>query len=231
MSKIRILLVDDEEDFRTPIGIILKSNGMEVVEADRPSQMDTILQQYAPDVILLDVNLPEESGFDIAKRLKLRGNYSIVMLTAYGCVEDRVEGLLQGADYYLPKPVDTRELIAVIKNLYQHHHPAENEPAQWQLNTTAWTLTTPDKTCHELNKAELAILTELAHSQGEAVSRTRLYAALGLPDYAPESRSLDIQVSRLRKRFTTNDFTIPIKTVHSIGYLFNAVISVISHQQ
>lgn len=227
MDHIRLLFVDDEEDFRTPITAILQREGMEVREAGSARQMDETLAHYAPDVIVLDLNLPDESGLDIASRLKREGNYTIVMLTAYGSVEDRIKGLTHGADYYLPKPVDSRELIAIVRNLAQREKGAATATAAWLLDPLKWTLTTPDQVCHELTKAELQILAALAEQQGKAVKRQQLYAALGFPDYAPESRGLDIQVSRLRRRFTTAAYKIPIKTVHSIGYLFNAPIEVI----
>jgi DNA-binding response OmpR family regulator len=227
MSNIRLLLVDDEEDFRIPIASILTNNGMEVKQAGSPSQMDKVLTQFTPHIIVLDVNLPEENGFEIARRLKQTADYSIVMLTAYGSVEDRVEGLSRGADYYLPKPVDTRELLAIIHNLYKRHHDADIPSAPWLLNKSAWTLTTPDHKTHELTKPELQILTALAKKQGEPVSRRELYSALGLASYAPETRSVDNQVSRLRRRFTTDNYTLPIKTVHSVGYVFSDPIMIL----
>lgn len=226
MKNIKLIFIDDEEDFRTPIAAILRHNGYEVEEAGTPDEMADILSNYNPDIFLLDINLPQESGLDIARRLKQQSSASIIMLTAYGSVEDRIEGLTTGADYYLPKPVDTRELMAVIENLYLRYHQAGKITANWQLDTTSWSLTTPDNRQHPLNKAELVILSTLAQSKGDPVTRAQLYKALGVHTYTAETRSLDIQISRLRKRFSSDRYCIPIKTVHSVGYLFNDTISV-----
>jgi DNA-binding response OmpR family regulator len=228
MNTIRLLLVDDEEDFRIPLAALLTNHGMEVMQAGDPKQMDNVLHRFTPDVVLLDVDLPGENGFDIASRLKQQHNFSIIMLTAYSNVEDRIEGLNRGADYYLPKPVDTRELLVVIRNLYQRNQPSPSVEPRWILNTDKWTLTTPDQKTHELAKAELQVLSVLAQHKGEPVSRREFYVALGMPDYAPQSRSLDILISRLRRRFTSEDYRIPIKTVHSVGYVFNESISAVT---
>ncbi len=224
MNKIRVLLVDDEEDFRTPIASILRDHGLEIMEAGTAPEMDRILEHHKPDVIVLDVNLPGENGFEITSRLKQNDDYRIIMLTAYGEVDDRIEGITRGADYYLSKPVDTRELLAVVRNLSRRGDDISTVPASWVLNTTNWTLTTPDQQNHGLSKSELQLLTVLAKNQSKPVSRKALYSALGLQDYAPNSRSLDINISRLRNRFTNKEYSIPIKTIHSIGYLFNGEI-------
>lgn len=220
MRKLRLLLVEKEDSFRASIPA---SDAMEVTQTTSPARMDELLRQYTPDVVLLDINMAQDNGFEISRRLINYANCGIVLLCA--SVEERVEGLNHGVDYCLQKPVDGRELLAVVDNVYNRHHSTANHPS-WELNTTSWLLTTPDKQNHELVKSELQILATLACNPGEPVSRRQLYSSLGLPDFAPASRSLDIQISRLRRRFTTKYYSIPIKTVHSVGYLFNDPISV-----
>ncbi len=270
MSDIRVLLVDDEDDFRTPIALILANQGMDVRQADSAEAMDYILQSFTPDVIVLDVNLPGENGFDAAGRLKQKGCGKIIMLTAYGALEDRLEGLSRGADYYLPKPVDSRELLLIINNMAAQQKPGklpetkigetkigetkigetkigetkpdnhsnaastdarENQQTAteqiWQLNLSEWQIVLPQKTIQSLNLSELKLLLKLASSPGTAISRKELYAALGFKDYAPETRSLDVMVSRLRRRCKAQGHEMPIKTVHSIGYTFNGAIQII----
>lgn len=222
----RILIVDDEPDFRTPIMSVLNSLGMEVKDAGTAAEMDAVLSHYEADVLLLDINLPDESGLQIARRLKQTRNIDIVMLSAQGDVEHRVEGLSSGADYYLPKPVDIRELLAVI----QRHQPAADKhcesTASWQFHASRWLLTTPGGEEHSLKKSERDILNALISLAGKPVTRQQLYAALGTPDYPPESRKLDIHITRIRRRFTTDDYAIPIKTVRNIGYLFNDTVKI-----
>lgn len=221
----RILIVDDEPDFRIPIKAVLDSLGMEVREAGTAVEMDAVLSRFEADILLLDVNLPDETGLQITQRLKQTRNIDIVILSALGEVEHRVEGLSSGADYYLPKPVDIRELLAVIQRRYQTGDQ-QTGPKRWQFHGTKWLLTTPDGEQHELSKSERDILNALISLTGKPVARQQLYAALGMDEYLPESRSLDIHITRIRQRFTTDDYAIPIKTVRNVGYLFSEAVTV-----
>lgn len=225
MRPARILIVDDEPDFRIPIKAVLDSFGMEVREAGTATEMDAVLSRFEADILLLDVNLPDETGLQITQRLKQTRNIDIVILSALGEVEHRVEGLSSGADYYLPKPVDIRELLAVIQRRYQTGDQ-QTGTERWQFHATKWLLTTPDGEQHELSKSERDILNALISLTGKPVTRQQLYAALGMHEYLPESRSLDIHITRIRQRFTTDDYTIPIKTVRNVGYLFSEAVTV-----
>lgn len=225
MRKIRLLLVDDEEDFRAPIISILSNSGMEVVEAASGEEMEQQLQGFTPDLVLLDINLPDESGLDLVNRLKKERICGIVILSAFSDVEHRIEGLNRGAEYYLSKPVEPRELIAVIQNIYQRQQNRLNQ-SLWVLNQTEWLLTTPDQLIHTLSQSEFQLLAALFSEPGSAISRKTLYEMLGMEAYDPSSRSLDIQISRLRSRFSTEAYTIPIKTVHSVGYAFTESVLV-----
>lgn len=226
MQNLRVLIVDDEKHFRAPIKAVLGSLGMEVREAGTGAEMDAVLSRFEVDIVLLDINLPDETGLQIARRLKQTRNIDIVMLSALGEVEHRIEGLSSGADYYLPKPVDIRELLAVIQRRRQSADKLDESTAQWQFHASKWLLITPDGEEHALSKSERDILNLLISLAGKPVTRQQLYAALGLSDYPPESRSLDIHIARIRRRFTTYVYTIPIKTVRNIGYLFGEAVTV-----
>lgn len=220
MQNLRVLIVDDEAHFRAPIKAVLDSHGLEVMEAGTATQMDVVLSRFDVDIVLLDVNLPGETGLQIASRLKQTRAIRIIMLSAFGEVEHRVDGLTSGADYYLPKPVDIRELLAVIERFRRQTHAECASGSRWQFDATKWLLITPDGEQHTLSKSERDILNALISLAGKPVTRTQLYAALGNPYYSPESRSLDIHITRIRRRFTTDSYTIPIKTVRNVGYLF-----------
>ncbi|MDO8826707.1 response regulator transcription factor [Methylophaga sp.] len=226
MPKLRVLIVDDEEHFRAPIRAVLASRGLEVMEAGTATQMDTLLSRFEIDILLLDVNLPGESGLQIANRLKQTRNIEIIMLSASGEVEHRVNGLISGADYYLPKPVDIRELLAVIECCKRQTYDESAAPASWQFDAAKWLLITPDGVEHSLSKSELNIVNALISMAGKTVTREQLYAAMGIPDYLPESRSLDIHITRIRRRFTTDSYVIPIITVRNVGYLFNDTVKI-----
>nr|WP_320165867.1 response regulator transcription factor [uncultured Methylophaga sp.] len=221
MPKPRILLVDDDADFRAPIKAILMNEGLLVEEAASAQEMESRLNLFDADIVLLDVNLPDDSGLNIVSRLKNTRHIDVIMLSALGDVEHRVNGISLGADYYLAKPVDMRELLAVIHNrLHALSMNQIKETNRWQLNTADWLFTTPDGRQHQLNSSELAILTLLAKQSrlGKPSTRDALYKALGNPNYSPNSRSLDLHISRMRQRFSNAAFQFPIKTIRNVGY-------------
>lgn len=226
MQQLRVLIVDDEAHFRAPIRAVLESIGMEVMEAGSATQMDAIMSRFEVDMLLLDVNLPGEGGLQIASRLKQTRRIEIIMMSALGDVEHRVNGLSSGADYYLPKPVDIRELLAVMQRCKRHSSVEKAVPTPWQFQAAKWLLITPDGEAHELSKSERDILDRLISLAGKPVTRQQLYAAMGVPNYPPESRSLDIHITRIRRRFTTGSYAIPIKTVRNVGYLFSEAVRV-----
>jgi len=230
MHKPKILIVDDDADFRAPIKAILMNEGLQVEEAASAQEMEKILAGFDVDMVLLDVNLPDDSGLNIVSRLKQNRRIDVVMLSALGEVEHRVNGLTSGADYYLAKPVDIRELLAVINNRFQAlttHQPKQTHA--WQLDTVNWLLITPDGEMHPLNNSELTILSLLAKQSmhDKATSREALYSALGNPNYSPESRSLDLHISRMRQRFSSDDFQFPIKTIRNVGYQLTKPIAIL----
>lgn len=221
MNKPRVVIVDDDADFRAPIKAVLKNEGIVVEEAESASQLRQVMDTFQPDMVLLDVNLPDESGFNIARQLKQTSQVDVVMLSAMGEVEHRVNGLDSGADYYLPKPVDIRELLAVMRNRFTMQAVSHVRHAgRWILDTKSWLLTSPDGEQHPLNSSEFALLAELAKQSllGKPSTREALYTAIGNPNYSPESRSLDIHMSRLRQRLSSPQFPFPIKTVRNVGY-------------
>jgi len=200
---------------------VLINEGIVVEEAESAAQLRHVMETFQPDMILLDVNLPDDSGFNIVRHLKQTAQVDVVMLSAMGDVEHRVSGLNSGADYYLPKPVDIRELLAVMRNRFttQAVKPVRHS-GRWMLDSTSWVLTTPDGQEHPLNSSEFALLSELARQAalGKPSTREALYSALGNPNYSPESRSLDLHMSRLRQRLSSDQFPFPIKTVRNVGY-------------
>ncbi|MEJ2192335.1 MAG: response regulator transcription factor [Nitrospirota bacterium] len=223
--KARVLVIDDEEDIRYTFGRFLEAEGYEPVAARGYDEAVAALTREDFDLIVADILLGGRTGLELLGEVHERGLCApVVMVTGAPSIETAAEAVRLGAYDYLPKPVDIRELLAVIQNLQPRRTSETGTP--WSLNTTTWILTTPDRAQHDLTKSELQILSTLAISHGEAVTRQQLYTALGIPGYSPETRSLDIQISRLRRRFTTEDYTIPIKTVHGIGYLFGEPIAV-----
>lgn len=236
MSSIRIALVDDEPDFRQPVARYLRKRGMTVHEAASVEDLQPVLANIAPNIILLDVGLPGQSGLEAVKRLREESGAGVIMVTARGGLEERIEGLDRGADSYLCKPVSMRELEAVILSLWRRisdnditRNDAEapiTPPAEaWLFDTHAWTLMSPDGERARLSAAEYGVLTLLTERPGEPVSRDRLFVALKKPQSGPEDRSLDVLVSRLRRKFDTSAFKLPIQSVRGVGYVFPGPVS------
>lgn len=236
MSSIRIALVDDEPDFRQPVARYLRKRGMTVHEASSVEALWPVLSEIAPNIILLDVGLPGESGLDAAKRLREESRAGVIMVTARGGLEERIEGLDRGADSYLCKPVSMRELEAVVLSLWRR---IENDgPAgaaaetsngsiaeEWTFDAKGWALISPDGERARLSAAEYGVLSLLTEAPGEPVSRDHLFVALKKPPSGPDDRSLDVLVSRLRRKFATSAFKLPIQSVRGVGYVFPGPVS------
>lgn len=236
MPSICIALVDDEPDFRQPVARYLRKRGMTVFEAGSVEEFCCSLADKSPHIILLDVGLPGESGLDAVKRLREENNAGVIMVTARGGLEERIEGLGRGADSYLCKPVSMRELEAVVLSLWRRighddtasasgESPTARKEEGWVFDTEAWALTSPDGERVRLSAAEYGVLTLLTEAPGEAVSRDHLFVALKKPQSGPDDRSLDVLVSRLRRKFATSAFKLPIQSVRGVGYVFPGPVS------
>jgi len=152
----------------------------------------------------------------------------IIMLTARAQTEDRVRALLGGADVYMVKPVDLRELLAVIGSLARRLSASESLPANaletmaspWALSADGWTLFDPDGASLPLTAQERAFLQRLWQQAGEAVSREELAVAMGGDPYEYDFHRLDTLVSRLRRKAADLGLTLPLRAVRGMGYLF-----------
>lgn len=219
---IKVILVDDEEDFRDPVARFLRKRGMTVHDVGSVEDLTAALPAVQPDIIVLDINLPGESGLDAVERLRGTSTAGIIMATARRGVDDRIQGLSLGADSYLEKPLDVRELEAVIRSLWGRlaaRAPAEPDTTLWLFSPEDWTLTAPDGLSVRLSTAEYNMITLLAREPGVAVSRDVLFQALGKAASGPEDRSLDVLISRLRNKFSASDHALPVKAVRWVGYV------------
>lgn len=224
MPPIQVMLVDDEEDFREPVARVLRKCGMDVVGVGSVEDMATVTPGWQPDVIVLDINLPGESGLEAVGRLRAETAAGLIMVTARGGLDDRIAGLSLGADSYLGKPVNIRELEAIIRSLWsrlrqQPPAPVASQPG-WVVDMERWTLTSPDGEVASLSAAEQRVLTALTDRPGQAVPRDTLFAVLGKAAGGPDDRSVDVLVSRLRRKFTASTSALPIRAVRGIGYVF-----------
>lgn len=235
MGEPNILILDDEAEMRALLQRYLTSQGFAVQVATNPQQLDTLLARRSFDVLVLDLMMPGESGLEICRRLRAAGDtIPIMMLTAKGDPVDRIVGLEMGADDYLPKPFEPRELAARLHAMVRRQKmygdgtgSASEETIQFgpfRLDLGSRTLMRDGEPV-ALTSGEFALLRALARNPGRPLGRERLIALAagknGVRNELATDRSIDVQVLRLR-RLIEEDPATPryIQTVWGVGYLF-----------
>ncbi|MDR1647542.1 MAG: two-component system response regulator OmpR [Zoogloeaceae bacterium] len=227
----RLLVVDDDLRLRDLLQRYLGEQGYEVRAAPEASQMDRLLQREYFDLMVLDLMLPGEDGLTICRRLRGQGNpMPIIMLTARGDEIDRIVGLEMGADDYLPKPFNPRELLARIQAVLRRQgaRPAGSPAATpgmvrfggVKVDLSARTLSRSGEQ-QTLTTGEFAVLAVLLQHPRQPLSRDQLMTLARGREHGPFDRAIDVQVSRLRK-LVEPDPTKPryLQTVWGLGYVF-----------
>lgn len=221
---IQVAVCEDDDDLRDILVCSLPHFGLQTFGTGSAEALEPMLEGRAIDVVILDIGLPGEDGFSLARRLRMeRPQLGIVMLTARTLVEDRVRGLNQGADLYFAKPVDLRELAAAISSLCRRlAWTRPGATSAWLFNRNRESLTTPDGRVLELTTMESRLLDRLLARPGETVPRADLYELLGWPCDEKASHRLDTLISRLRSKAAqaTRDHVLPLRARHGVGYAF-----------
>jgi len=226
----RILIVDDDPALRELLKRYLGEQGFAVVAVNDGTAMDHYLGEHAADLIILDLMLPGEDGLSIAKRVRNSRDTPILMLSARGEDIDRIVGLEVGADDYLAKPFNPRELLARIRAILRRRQPEGNEiPENTQLYTFGsykLDLANRTLTCNAekvtLTSGEFSLLNIFVQHPNRVLSRDTLVDMLSGYDRSPYDRSIDVKVTRLRRKIEA-DPTAPIfiQTVWGEGYRFS----------
>ena len=230
-----ILVVDDDREIRDLLGRFLAKHGYRVEEAADGRAMQKALSDWRIDLIVLDLMLPGEDGLSLCRQLRASSNIPVIMLTAMGEDIDRIVGLEIGADDYVAKPFNPRELLARIKAVLRRARelPAASDSpgeatlrfAGWRLDTAARTVTAPDGTAVELTAGEFELLVALTEHARRVLSREQLLDLTRGSDAAPFDRSIDVQVSRLRRKIEVDPAKPDlIKTLRNGGYVFTAAV-------
>jgi len=221
MSK--ILLIDDDQALAPPLREYFSRFGLELISATHPQRGLELLDKEQPELIILDVMLPDMDGFEVCRTIRHSSSIPIIMLTARGEVMDRVVGLELGADDYLPKPFEPRELVARISNILKRSNsqpaPVEKlcfEDLEIDLECQAVTLNHKPVT---LTSMEYRLLLLLATKPGKPFSRDEILSELKGIEADLYTRSVDILISRLRQKIKPANY---IKTVRGSGYSFVA---------
>ncbi len=228
MMKTRILLVDDDPNIRQLVNLYLAKEGFGVEMAERGDEALKRCLAALPDLVLLDVMLPGMDGWQVLREVRKTSNVPIIMLTAKDEVFDKVLGLELGADDYIAKPFDMKELVARIKAVLRRFQtPAESaetgKPLSFPgltVNISQYTVTYMDKEL-EMPPKELELLNFLASHPNQVFTREQLLEQVWGYDYFGDSRTVDVHVKRLREKLTEGEkLGWQIKTVWGVGYKF-----------
>lgn len=213
----RIILVEDDHDLRASLGDCLEEAGFVVALADSAEQLHRQLAAASFDLAVIDVNLPDASGYALAAVLP--GEMAVVMLTGRGSVADRIEGYESGADLYLVKPTDAAELVAGIRAVLRRRAALPRAvPASWRFDPLQGLLHAPNGRAAQLSPREATCVARLLRRPGTTVLRSELIAILGYDALPRSSRSFDMFLTRLRQRIeVATGLAAPIETVHAAG--------------
>lgn len=220
----RILLIDDDAELGPPLAAYFARFELQLEQALRPSAGLALLRRRpgAFDAAILDVMLPEMDGFELCRTIRRESDLPLIMLTARGEVMDRVVGLELGADDYLPKPFEPRELVARLQTVWRRHHAAPGAQAAGErLVFEGLVIDAATRSVHrqgvevELTSTEFDLLHLLARAPGKVFSRDDILNQLRGHEAELYTRAVDIVISRLRKKLEPLD---AIKTLRNAGY-------------
>lgn len=217
-----VLVVDDDTRLRSLLGRFLEENNFKIFLAKDASEARQLMKEVKFDLLIVDVMMPNESGVELVEFIRTTSNVSIIMLTARGEAEDRIKGLEVGADDYILKPFEPKELLLRINNVLKRSAtqiPAKNENickfGEFLFNFEDFRLKKSGEFIH-MTQSEAKILSILCKFKGEAVSREDLSAQCGDVD----GRSIDVQITRLRKKIEKNPKQpYHLQTIRNRGYI------------
>ena len=228
-SKAHLLLIDDDQKLAELLRDYLSRYGFSLIHADRPSVGMRALESQKFDLILLDLMLPEKGGLEVCQDIRHKSEIPIIMLTAKGEIADRVLGLEMGADDYLPKPFEPRELAARIDSVLRRSKSGQGLREEGQRDFLGLRLLLQQKRAYlddqelDLTTMEFDLLALISGAPGKKWSRDELMNQLQGAETELFSRSIDVLVSRLRQKLgETAQRPRFIRTARGSGYIFVA---------
>ena len=227
-----VLIVEDDDVARTKLAGYLETAGHRVSEAVDGQGLRQVLVHDPVDLVLLDINLPGEDGLDLTRFIRARYDVGIILVTGRTDDVDRIVGLEIGADDYVTKPFNPRELLARVKTLLRRtkaYAPPASEMrafAGWRFDTRSRRLVSPGGEKVPLTRAEFELLHALVTRPGTVLTRERLLGSIAHRSWDPGDRTVDVLVRRLRQKLEINPKSPEIIiTAHGEGYLFAAEVS------
>lgn len=228
-----ILIVEDDFASRSLLVSYFEKEGYQISETEKADDLVQRVEEHNIDLVLLDINLPGKDGLTLTRELRAASRVGIILVTSKGDEIDRIVGLELGADDYVTKPFNPRELLVRAKNLLWRvretvEPPRENgRQAQqwyfegWSLDGSKRLLTAPDETSERLPEGEFKLLHALITNSGQVLSRDQLMDAIHDREWTPNDRSVDVLIGRLRRKLRDNPSDPHfILTAHGAGYMF-----------
>jgi two-component system OmpR family response regulator len=234
-----ILVVEDDRETRTLIAKYLRTNSCNVTTAADGREMEKVMADTRVDLLILDVMLPGEDGLSLCRKVRAESQLPIIMLTARGEDVDRILGLEMGADDYLPKPFNPRELLARINAVLRRQATALNASATpnatalsfagWQIDLRLRELRNPEGARVAMTSAEFDLLRAFVERSGRVLSRDSLLDLTQGRSAGSFERSIDVLVSRIRRKIEIDPQDAQlIKTVRSGGYMFTPTVEAVA---
>ena len=222
-----LLVVEDDEMMQSLLSAYLEHEGYDVTGVITGKEMFAVLNKRQVNLILLDLGLPDEDGLALARKIRARSSIPIIIITARQNIDDRLSGLDIGADDFLTKPFDPRELVLRVGNVLKRASDTRGDTPQvrsfdgWLLDLSSRTLTAPDGSDVHLTGGEFNLIAALANAPNRVLSRDHLLDAVTHDDEPPSDRMIDVFVSRLRKKIEKDPRKpVYIVTVPGHGYKF-----------
>lgn len=232
MQNPNILIVEDEHVTRNSLKSLFEAEGYSVLEANNGEQMFNLLSNHAISLIIMDINLPGKNGLLLARELREYGNIALIFLTGRDNEVDKILGLEIGADDYITKPYNPRELTIRARNLLSRimnqNSPAEEKRVVekysfngWSLDINSRSLISPADIQYKLPRSEFRALLHFCENPGKIQTRSDLLKKMTGRDLKPHDRTVDVTVRRIRKHFESDNGTPEIiATIHGEGYRF-----------
>ena len=229
VNKQKILIVDDDENIAELISLYLQKECFDTLIVHDGEAALTAFESYLPNLVLLDLMLPGMDGYQVCREIRAKSNTPIIMLSAKGEVFDKVLGLELGADDYIIKPFDSKEMVARVKAVLRRYQPVKQEAASADkgkcvsypgivINLTNYSVRVDDKDV-DMPPKELELLYFLASSPNQVFTREQLLDQIWGYEYIGDTRTVDVHIKRLREKIKDHD-TWRLGTVWGIGYKF-----------
>lgn len=236
-SKARVLIVDNDPVMRLLMREALSDNNYIIGEAKSGHDALVAIGKRAPDIVLLDIRMPKMNGFEVCSEIRKKYSYNIpiIMVTGLDDTNNKVNGLDMGADDYITKPFEAKELQARIQSVLRRASSGKSGPtsmnpnitffAGWQLNTIKKTLTSPEGDLVDMTSSEYQVMEALTRHRDSVLTRDEILTIISEREWSPLDRSADMLISKLRKKIEIDPKNPTlIKTIRNKGYQLTAEI-------